>query len=212
MLCVGVLKLLVKMIKDGGEDEDDKNNESDADHATDGDTGAFGDDDNEKEKAVTVKAVEVLTGDERSAPTVAGVKVSKDDKGGDDINDGEKEVPAPRVTLADLGPLYLPDKNYFLRLSTELYYDNAPWVSDSLKSGKSIQFVHNDISIEDAKLLGCRSLVEKLFEGKQLMGPGPDQLNEVLGNDNILEVRVLLSLLLLYCYDSDGDGGESILT
>lgn len=199
VLCVGVLKLLVKMIGGGddGDGSNDNDNDGDGSHDNDNDGKVgnmkdYSDDGDEKVVGgVTIATTEVLMGDDTPTPsTLGGIEVADGDagKGGSGRDSHEKDTPTPpRVTLADLGPLYLPDKHYYLRLATDLYYDNAPWVSDSLKTGKSIHFVHSDLNIEESKTLGCRSLVEKLFEGKSLMGPGAAQLNAVLDNDSILE-------------------------
>ena len=57
--------------------------------------------------------------------------------------------------------IFLPDANGVLRLASELTYDDAPWMSSTLRErpdGGGVQFVHESVSTKLAESLGARSL------------------------------------------------------
>jgi hypothetical protein len=81
---------------------------------------------------------------------------------------------AEQVDLKQLDVIYVPDRDGVLAPVTTLLYDDAPWISSALsrrsKASNATQsnlfrFVHNEVSLADAKLLGAKSLREQLFAG-----------------------------------------------
>ena len=115
---------------------------------------------------------------------------------GSDIN----PPTGPQAAHPPLKQVYLPDSDGVLGLASQLVFDDAPWISQSLRraqSGRkiSVRFLHSRISVEDAQLLGARSLRDHLFAGDKMVCPDADYVKTVVGPDGVLDVlKDLLSL------------------
>ena len=80
--------------------------------------------------------------------------------------------------------IYVPDQNGVLAPSHILCYDDAPWISTALSQRNgAIRFVNKALDIEEAKVLGAKSLREQLFSGDEIVCPGPKSLRNLLGRD-----------------------------
>ena len=117
--------------------------------------------------------------------------------------EGSDALAPPNVPQAALPPLkqvYLPDSEGALCLASQLVFDDAPWISQSLRRARgdrkiSVRFLHSRVSVEDAQLLGARSLRDHLFAGDKMVCPDADYVKTVVGADGVLDVlKDLLSL------------------
>ena len=96
--------------------------------------------------------------------------------------------------------IFLPDANGVLRLA-ELTYDDAPWMSSTLRErpdGGGVQFVHESVSTKLAESLGARSLRYLLLLEEKLTDslpcPGIEPIKRAL-SDGGSEAQLLLDLL-----------------
>ena len=121
----------------------------------------------------------------------------------DDISIEGSDITPPTVPKAAPPPLkqvYLPDSEGVLGMASQLVFDDAPWISQSLRRAQrdrkvTVRFLHSRISVEDAQLLGARSLRDHLFAGDKMVCPDADYVKTVVGADGVLDVlKDLLSL------------------
>ncbi len=91
-----------------------------------------------------------------------------------------------KITVTDIGSIYLPDRNGYLFIASTLCYDDAPWISSALmQKNSNIKFIHKSIDNADAIALGVSSLREQLFSGDEVLCPDPIALNSCIKNDTI---------------------------
>ena len=173
-VCIGILKVLVKLQQGEANvmqaEAKELSPSSEGDKEKDLDEGAAAAGGGEMLKSSAVKAVAVAT---------ARVVV--------------KET---SLTMEDLGPIYIPDRNSVLEPAGILSFDDAPWISKVLVNKNStFKFVHKGLSIEDAIALGARSLREQLFAGDEIVCPDAMLLKANLNLDSCSEtLNDLLSL------------------
>ena len=166
-LCVFILKLLVKLINENngvkGDDDSEDGNES-------------GEKEEKKGKEDKIKEGKEDTNVGKSEEDAANKG-----KQAEEVADKKGEEPEREfITIDDLRPIYLPDRNNVLMSSSVLTYDDAPWISTALEGkGNSIRLVHRDLGPEDSKILGAMSLREQLFSGDEVVCPEAGALRKV---------------------------------
>ena len=78
----------------------------------------------------------------------------------------------PKVSIEELGIIYAPDRTKTLMSTSLLTYDDAAWISSNLVNKNShIKFVHQFLTMDEARILGARSLREQLFAGSAVVCP-----------------------------------------
>lgn len=116
------------------------------------------------------------------------------------INEQAGEETVAPTELARLGDIFVPDTDNCLVISSQVYYDDAPWISSSLKASAN-KYIHASFTSKEAKAIGAKSLRAQLFSGDEIMCPEAHSLRKLLGTDGIED---LLSDLLAF---SDYIGG-----
>ena len=127
----------------------------------------------------------------KAAEQEAADRLPSDDTG---IESSDIAPPTvPQATPLPLKHVYLPDSEGVLGLASQLVFDDAPWISQSLRRARgdrkvSVRFLHSRISVDDAQLLGARSLRDHLFAGDKMVCPDADYVKTVVGADGVLDV------------------------
>lgn len=115
------------------------------------------------------------------------------------------DAPLNTISIDELGPIYIVDRDSILFLSSQLVFDDAPWISSALLNRNStIKFIHKDLDMDDAKVLGAQSLREQLFCGDDIVCPNPEAIKSLIKDDTIQDA--LTDILAL----TDKLGAQSI--
>jgi hypothetical protein len=123
-----------------------------------------------------------------------------------------------KVSVAELGLLYLPDELNYLQPATALTFDDAPWMSAAFHAQPAeqtsappsaagvggIRFVHGHVDVTIAAALGCKSLREQLFTGEDVRCPDAESLHYIVDEDGLRDT--LIDLL----YVADACGAEKL--
>jgi hypothetical protein len=124
------------------------------------------------------------------------------------------------ISLESLGILYIPSKSAILAPSKTLTFDDAPWISSILNPrNQSIKLVHVMVEVNVAMALGCKSLREQLFSGKDIVCPDASNLSALLCNatelDTINDLMALADTLkaksVTFLYDERSHPCQSLV-
>lgn len=224
-LCVGIVQLLQKMIAgeeiiaESAENADMAMEESDSNDAQSGNSGP-----------VVPVAQLVPDGDGDASSGSAGV-VNMPPPPPPQRRSEKVVIKTKKVSLAELGTIYLPDAQRYLQPSTTLTFDDAPWMSGALhqqqmqnniqgqQSPSMIRFVHSHVETTVAMSLGCKSLREQLFTGEDVHCPDVEALHSTLDDDDLRDTLIDLlyvadacgSMRLHLVYDDRRHPSESLL-
>jgi hypothetical protein len=119
-----------------------------------------------------------------------------------DEDNPDEVVSRPPIYLAELGDIFVPDKDNCLLPSSQIYYDDAPWISATLPPNVN-KYLHTSFTVEEGKMLGAKSLRAQLFSGDEIMCPEAAAVTKMLGTDGIED---MLSDLLAFTDYVGGSG------
>lgn len=100
-----------------------------------------------------------------------------------------------KQALGSLGAIYVPDLNGILAPAPILCFDDASWAFNAVhersmagsRGESQFRFVNKRLNNSTAKLLGVRSLREQLFSGDEVVCPSVSLIDQLLGNDSIVD-------------------------
>lgn len=98
------------------------------------------------------------------------------------------------LSISQLGEVFIPSDTGILYKASALTFDDAPWISSSIRrssSGRSssnLIFVCQDLSEDEAAVLGVKSLRKQLFTGDEIICPDANALKQMIAGDTFVDL------------------------